>query len=161
MLDAYPVREPPHRKAGADEVVKLPGAVLGRGVVVNVIVNVALVNVGTNEKLVLALCPAHDRFIADFVCLLRRDLTRRERLPDLKEQGPALHGPACFRLVLAFRQKKLSRGRRRIAEVGGHGTQLFRIEPVGKPFLHRLDSGFSRRYLVGPDISCSDMIKPP
>ena len=37
MLDAHPVREPPHRKAGADEVVKLPGTVLGRGVVVNVV----------------------------------------------------------------------------------------------------------------------------
>ena len=71
MLDAHPVREPPHRKAGANEVMKLPGAVLGRGVVINVIVNVALVDVGTNEKLVLALCPAHGRFIADFVCHLR------------------------------------------------------------------------------------------
>ena len=110
---------------------KLPGAVLGRGVVVNVIMNVPFVDVGTDKELVLALCPAHGRFIADFVCLLRRDLTRRERLPDLKEQGPALHGPARFRLVLALCQKKLSRGRRRIAEVGRHGPQLFRIEPVG------------------------------
>ena len=156
MLDAHPVREPPHRKAGADEVMKLPGAVLGRGVVINVIVNVALVDVGTNEKLVLALCPAHGRFIADFVGLLRRDLTGRERLPDLKEQGPALHGPARSRLVLALCQKKLSGGGCRIAEVGGHGTQLFRIEPVGKPILHRLNSRFSRRHLVGPDVSCSD-----
>ena len=156
VLNAHPVREPPHRKAGADEVVKLPGAVKGRGVVINVIVNVALVDVGTNEKLVLALCPAHGRFIADFVCLLRRDLAGRERLPDLKEQGPALHGPARFRLVLAFRQKKLSGGRCRIAEVGRHSSYLFRIEPVGKPILHCLNSSFSRRYLVGPDVSCSD-----
>ncbi len=125
-------------------------------VVINVIMNVALVDVGTNEKLVLALCPAHGRFIADFVCLLRRNLTGRKRLPDLKEQGPALHGPARFRLVLAFGQKKLSRGRCRIAEVGRHSSYLFRIEPVGKPILHRLDSRFSRRYLVGPDVSCSD-----
>ncbi len=156
MLDAHPVREPPHRKAGADEVVKLPGAVLGRGVVVNVIVNVALVDVGTNKKLVLALCPAHGRFIADFVCLLRRDLTGRKRLPDLKEQGPALHGPARFRLVLAFRQKKLSGGGCRIAEVGRYSSYLFRIESVGKAILHCLNSSFSRRYLVGPDVSCSD-----
>ena len=119
------------------------------------IVNVALVDVGTNEKLVLALCPAHDRFIADFVGLLRRNLTGRERLPDLKEQGPALHGPACFRLVLAFRQKKLSGGGCRIAEVGRHSSYLFRIESVGKPILHCLNSSFSRRYLVGPDVGCS------
>ena len=156
MLDAHPVREPPHRKAGADEVMKLPGAVLGCGVVINVIVNVALVDVGTNEKLVFALCPAHGRFIADFVGLLRRDLTGRKRLPDLKEQSPALHSPARFRLVLAFRQKKLSGGRCRIAEVSRHSSYLFRIEPVGKPILHRLDSRFFSRYLVGPDIGCSD-----
>ena len=115
MLDTHPVREPPHRKAGADEVVKLPGTVKGRGVVINMIMNVALVDVGTNEKLVLSLCPAHGRFIADFVGFLRRDLTGRERLPDLKEQSPALHGPARFRLVLAFCQEKLSGGRCRIA----------------------------------------------
>ena len=135
---------------------KLPGAVLGRGIKINMVMRMPLVNMGTDEKLVLAFCPAHGCFIADFVCLLRRDLARRERLPDLKEQGPALHGPARFRLVLAFRQKKLSRGRCRIAEVGRHGPQLFRIEPVGKPILHRLDSRFPRRYLVGPDVSCSD-----
>ena len=135
---------------------KLPGTVLGGGVVINVIMNVALVDVGTNEKLVLALCPAHGRFIADFVGLLRRDLTGRKRLPDLKEQGPAFHGPARFRLVLAFCQEKLSGSRCRIAEVGRHSSYLFRIEPVGKPILHRLDSSFPRRYLVGPDVSCSD-----
>ena len=120
------------------------------------IVNVALVDVGTNEKLVLALCPAHGRFIADFVGLLRRNLTGRKRLPDLKEQGPAFHSPARFCLVLAFGQKKLSGGRCRIAEVGRHSSYLFRIEPVGKPIFHRLDSSFSCRYLVGPDVSCSD-----
>ena len=104
VLNAHPVREPPHRKAGADEVMEFPGTILGGGVVINVIVNVALVNVGAYEELILALCPAHGCFIADFVCLLRRDLAGRERLPDLKEQGPALHGPARFRLVLAFQQ---------------------------------------------------------
>ena len=83
---------------------EFPGTVLGGGVVINVIVNVALVNVGADEELILALCPAHGCFIADFICLLRRDLAGRERLPDLKEQGPALHGPARFRLVLAFQQ---------------------------------------------------------
>ena len=39
-----PVREPPHRKAGADKFMEFPGTVLGGGVVINVIVNVALVN---------------------------------------------------------------------------------------------------------------------
>ena len=75
------------------------------------VMQMAPVNVGTDEKLVLSFCPAHGRLIADFVCLLRRDLTERKRLPDLKEQGPALHGPACLRLVLAFCQKKFGGGR--------------------------------------------------
>ena len=155
MLNAHPIREPSQGKGRTDEVMKLPGAVLGRGIEINMVMRMPLVNMGTDEKLVLALCPAHGRFIADFVCLLRRDLAGRKRLPDLKEQGPTLHGPARFRLVLAFRQKKLSGGRRRIAEVGRHSSYLFRIEPVGKPILHRLDSRFSSRYLVEPDVSCS------
>src|SRR5699024_11192154 len=115
-----------------------------------------LVDVGTNEKLVLALCPAHGRFIADFVGLLRRDLTGRKRLPDLKEQGPALYGPARFRLVLALCQEKLRVVRCLITEVGRQSSYLFTIEHVGKPILHCLDSRFSRRYLVGPDVSSSD-----
>src|SRR5699024_7521449 len=160
VLNAHPVREPPHRKAGADEVMEFPGTVLGGGVVINVIVNVALVNVGTDKELILALCPAHGRFIADFVCHLRRDLAGRERLPDLKEQGPALHGPARFRLVLAFQQQELSGGGCRITEIGRHSPQLFRIEPIGKPLLHCLDGRFPSRYLVGPDVGCSD-IPPP
>ena len=40
--------------------------------------------------------------------------------------------------------------------IGRHSSYLFRIEPVGEPILHRLDSRFSSRYLVGPDIGCSD-----
>ena len=156
VLNAHPVREPPHRKAGADKVMEFPGTVLGGGVVINVIVNVALVNVGADEELILALCPAHGCFIADLICLLRRDLAGRERLPDLKEQGPALHGPARFRLVLAFQQQELSGGGCGITEIGRHGPQLFRIEPISKPLLHCLDGRFPSRYLVGPDVGCSD-----
>ena len=68
------VREPPHRTARADEVPEFPGAVQRRRVVINVIVDVCLVCVGCNEKGIFALCPAHRRFIADAVGLLRRDL---------------------------------------------------------------------------------------
>ena len=32
MLNAHPVREPPHRKAGADEVMKLPLVVQSGGI---------------------------------------------------------------------------------------------------------------------------------
>ena len=42
VLNAHPVREPPHRKAGADEVMEFPGTVLGGGVVINVVVELYL-----------------------------------------------------------------------------------------------------------------------
>ena len=131
---------------------EFPGTVLGGGVAINVVVNVALVNVGTDKELILALCPAHGRFIADFVCLLRRDLAGRERLPDLKEQGPARYGSACLCKVLTFYQKKLGGGRVRIAEIGRYGSQLFRVQAIGETILHRLNCTFSRRCFIRADV---------
>lgn len=139
---------------------EFPGTVKGCGIEINVIVDVALVCVGTDKKLILALCPPHGRFIAQLVRLLRRYLTGRKRLPDLKELGPAIHSPARFRLILAFYQQELSRSRFGIAEVGGHGPQLFRVEPIGKPILHCLDCITSSRHLVGSDVGCSRIIAP-
>ena len=78
IFKANAVREPPHRTARADEVPEFPGAVQRGRIVINVIVDVHLVCVGGNEKGVLALCPAHRRFIADAVGLLRRDLAGLE-----------------------------------------------------------------------------------
>ena len=79
---------------------EFPGAVKSRGIEINVIVNVALVGMGADEKLVFAFRPAHRRFKAQLICLLRRHLAGRERLPYLEEQRPALHGPGlqCPRL---------------------------------------------------------------
>ena len=154
VLNAHPVRQPPQGKGRADEIMEFPGAVKGRGVVINVIVNMAFVGMRADEKLVFAFRPAHRRFIADFICLLRRHLAGRERLPDLKEQGPALHRPGHFRLVLAFYQQELGGSCGRVAEISGHGPQLFGIEPIIKPLLHRLDCAFSSRYLVRPDVGC-------
>ena len=94
---------------------EFPGTVKGRGIEIDVVVNVALVGMGADEKLVLAFRPAHRRFITDFVCLVRRHLAGRERLPDLEEQSPALHGPGRGRLVFTFHQQKLSSGCGRVA----------------------------------------------
>ncbi len=105
MLQTYPVRQPPEGKAGAEEVMEFPGAVKGRGIEIDVVVNVALVGMGADEKLVFR--PAHRRFKAQLVCLVRRHLTGRERLPNLEEQSPALHGPGRGRLVFTFHQQKL------------------------------------------------------
>ena len=134
---------------------EFPGAVKGRGIEIDVVVNVALVGIGADEKLAFAFRPAHRRFIADFVCLVRRHLAGRERLPDLEEQRPALHGPGRGRLVFAFHQQKLS-GCGRVAKVGGHVPQLLGIEPIGKAILYRLNGAQFRRLLIGPNISRSD-----
>ena len=39
IFQTYPVGEPPKRKAGADEIMVLPGAVIGRGIVIDVVVD--------------------------------------------------------------------------------------------------------------------------
>ena len=50
IFKANAVREPPHRTARADEVPELPGTVQRGRIVINVIVDVRLVRVGSNEK---------------------------------------------------------------------------------------------------------------
>ena len=78
IFQTHPVREPPHRPGRADEIPELVGAIQRSGVVVDVVMNVLAVCVGGDEKGVLALCPAHGRFIADSVGLLGGDLPRFE-----------------------------------------------------------------------------------
>lgn len=83
-----------------NKVVKLPRAVKSRGVVVNMIVNVILINVNINEKLMLALFPTWP-FHSNFVCYFWHNLARRKRLPDLKEQSSSLHDSArCYLIGL-------------------------------------------------------------
>ena len=107
VLQTYPVRQPPQGERGADEVAELPGADIGGGIVVNVIMNMLFVYMGTDEELILPLCPAHRRFIADAVGLLRCHLAVGKRLPDLVAQRP-VSGPAVsFPLILIFDQHEL------------------------------------------------------
>ena len=142
------VREPPQRTARADKVPELPGAVQRGRVVINVIVDVRLVYVGGNEKGILPLCPAHRRFIADAIGLLRRDLPGLEGLANLIAQHirvpPLL--PACGSLVLGLAQKELSIGGHVVAAVGRDqftALGLVRVLPVVKPFFQGLRDGFA------------------
>ena len=107
VLQTHPVREPPQGKGGADEIAELPGTVIGCGIVVNVVVNMILVYVSADEELIFSLCPAHRRFVADTVGLLRRHLALRERLTDLVAQRTALGFAVCFTLILIFHHHKL------------------------------------------------------
>ena len=148
IFKANAVREPPHRTARADKVPELPGAVQRGRVVINVIVDVCLVCVGGNEKGILPLCPAHRRFIADAIGLLRRDLPGLEGLANLIAQHirvpPLL--PACGSLVLGLAQKELSIGGHVVAAVGRDqftALGLVRVLPVVKPFFQGLRDGFA------------------
>ena len=71
MFDAHTVREPPQGKGRTNKIMKFPGAVKGRCIEINVIVNMCLVGMRTDEELMLSLCPSHCRFIADTVCFFR------------------------------------------------------------------------------------------
>ena len=90
IFQTYPVREPPERKAGADEIMVLPGAIVSCGIVIDMVVYMILVNVGTNKELILTLRPAHSSFIADPIGLLRGYLSGLERLAYLEEQRPSM-----------------------------------------------------------------------
>ena len=131
---------------------KFPGAVKGRCIKINVIVDMGLIGMRTDKELMLSLCPAHRRFITDTICFFRRNLPGQERLPDLKEHGPARYGPACLCKVLTFYQKKLGGSRVRIAEIGRYGSQLFRVQAIGETILHRLNCTFSRRCFIRADV---------
>ena len=152
VFQAYPVRQPPQGKAGADEVAEFPGAVIGRGIVVNVIVNVALIGMGADKKLIFSLCPAHRRFIADPVGLLRGDFPLGKGLADLVAQRPLLRRPARFRLILALYQHKFSVGGFRVAEVGGHRPQLFRVQAIVKTVFQALNGRPLGGLFVGLDV---------
>lgn len=132
----------------------LPGAVIGCGIVVNVVVDMALVNVGADKELILTLRPAHSGFIADPVGLLRGYLSGLERLAYLEEQRPTVSLPARFGLVLAMYQQELGMCCCVVAEVRGHSAQLLRVEGIFKPLLHGLDSAFVCRFFVRLYVGC-------
>ena len=59
VFQTQAVREPPQSEGRAPEVAELPGTVKGRGVVVDMRVNMLLVRVGRDDEGVAALRPAH------------------------------------------------------------------------------------------------------
>ena len=146
VLQTYPVRQPPQGERGAYEVAELPGAVIGGGIVVNVIMNVLFVYMGTDKELILALCPAHRRFITNTVCFFCRNFPGRERLPDLVAQRPVSGSAVSFPLILIFDQHELGVCRGRIAKVGGNGPQFLRVQAIIKAVFQALQG----RPLIGP-----------
>ena len=89
--------------------------------------DVCLVRVGSNKKGILALCPAHGRFIADAVCLLRRDLTGAKGLAHLIGDHVMPLLPPCDGLVLPLGVKKLRISGFGVALIGGDQLAALRL----------------------------------
>ena len=159
MLQAYPVREPPQGCRRSEKIPEFPGIVQGGGIVVNVIMDVLAVCMGGNKKGVLSLCPAHSRFIAHPVCLLRGDLPRTEGLPDLIAQHiripPLL--PARDGLVLCLCQQELGVGCAVVALIGGNelpALGFLRVLSVVETVFQRLGNSFPLADMVGDQACC-------
>ena len=133
----------------------LPGAIIGRGIVIDVIVDMIFVNVGTDKELILALRPAHSCFIADPVSFLRGYLSGLERLAYLEEQRTTVSLPACFGLVLAMYQQELRMCRGMVTKVRGHSAQFLRVEGIFKPLLHGLYGTLVRCLFIWLCVGCS------
>ena len=155
MLQTYPVGEPPQGKGGAEKVAEFSGAIVGRGVVIDVVVNMALVDVRADKELIFPLCPAHSRFIADFVCFFRGDLPLGEHLPDLIAERPMLRRSSGCRLILPFHQHKFQMGRLGVAEVRRHGPQLLRVQAVVKAVFQTLNGRPLGGLFMGLDVGRS------
>ena len=151
VFQAQAVREPPQGKGRAPKVAEFPGTVKGRGIVVDVRVNMLLVRVGRDDEGMTALRPAHSQLIAYPVCFFRGDLSGIEGLTDLITQHifallllPARHG-----LVAGLCQKELGGHRGWIALIGRYVSSafcLFRIFPIVQAIPDGLGYAFS---LVG------------
>lgn len=150
MFQAYLVRRPLQSEAEADKVAEFPGAVVGRGIVVNVV----LVNVSADKKLILALCPAHRRFIVDPVGLFWGHFPLGKGLAELIAQCTPLRRPACFRLILTLYQHKFGVGRFRVAEVEGHRPQLLRAQAIVKAVFQTSNDCPLGSLFVALDVGC-------
>ena len=142
------VRQPPEGEAGAPAVSELPGTVKGRGIVIDVTMDVMAVCVRGNDKSVPPLRPAHSQLIADPVRLLRGDLPRVEGLSYLIAQyiiGLFLF-PACHGGIAGFRQQKLVRHGGRVALISGDILSAFcflRVFAIIQTIPDGLGNGFA------------------
>ena len=154
VFQTYTVGEPTQGAGRAPEILVFPGAVQRGGVVINVIMNVRPVGVGGNEKGVLALRPAHGRLIAHAVCLLRRNLSRLEGLPDLIAQHvgvPALL-PARDGFVSGLGKQELRISGLRVALIGRDQfpvSGFLRALSIVETVFQRLRYGFAPADMVG------------
>lgn len=130
---------PPQGKAGTEEIAVFMPRIYLCGIVDDMSMDMGVVDVRGNDKLMLALCPGHRQLVADLLGLLRRDLTRFEGLPDLIQQHITVRDlPAGKVSISPLRQKHLIGGGGRIAAIGRYqfaAQGLGRIDCIVNPLV--------------------------
>ena len=154
VFQTYPVREPPQGSGRSPKIPEFPGVVQSNRVVVNVVVNVLFVRVGGNKKGVVPLCPAHSRFIAYPVRLLRGNLAGSKGLADLIAEHVRLPFlfPARDGLILCLGEQELGIGGLVVALIGENelpALGFLRVLPIVQTILQRLDNRLPFADMVG------------
>lgn len=154
VFQTEPVTGPAHGEGGTPKVAVLSVVALGHGVIYDVVVNVAPVNVGRNDKLIPAFCPAHGKLIADTLGVLRGDLTGGEGLPNLIKQHVLLMVQLAARgvLILLLAQEHFSGGGGLVAAVGGYqfaAPRLGWIHSIVQPFMDGIGGGIALMMCMG------------
>ena len=148
IFQTEPIRKAAEGKAGAPEVAKFPGAVKGRGIIINVTVDVFLIGMGGYKKGVFSFRPPHSQFIAHPVRFFGGNLARIKRLPYLIAQYITCFFllPSSHNSITGLCQKELVRHRSRITFISRNIFSLFcffRIFPVVQTVPDCLGNGFS------------------
>ena len=119
VFNAQGITQPPHGASAAPKVAELAGAVQRGGVPNDVIMDVRTIYVGADDKGMIVLGKASGKLHADAVGLLRRDLSRHKRLPDMVGdhivRAPPPAGPGE---VLLLAEQKLRVRDRAVAAMG-------------------------------------------
>ena len=102
MFQTNQIAQPLHRKPGQQKIPEFPGAVQCSRIVDDVIVNVFSVDMGRNNKSILALCKPHGKLITDLVGFLGSDLSGLERLTNLVGNHIIFLPAPGHQFILAF-----------------------------------------------------------
>jgi len=119
----------------------------GCGIENDVIVDMGMIRMCGNDKLILALGETHGQLIPDLLCLLRGDLSRLKGLPDLIEYDVTflLFTASNVSLVFFFAEQHLSGGGFRFTAIGFDelaSVGFIRIDGIGKAFMYRVGLRF-------------------
>ena len=128
VLNADGVTEPPHRTGAAPEISKLPVAVQVDCTPNDVIVDVFLVNVGTDNESMIAFGKPPRHLHAEAVCLLRCDLPRHKGLPQvIRDHIIFSPCPARGRDILPLGQQELGVRSPAVTGIAGDKPSIIRL----------------------------------